>query len=530
MAELTLEKENQIKILAGLIGLAAVAAVLAYSVSTENIGLLTLLVAGIGFVVVFPFPRLAVVIVILFAQVQYMFTGYYGVLIHRPVFPVSFQWLDDIVLIALLVNLTLTKLLKGRDQPLEKAPALLPLALLFMVGVVSARLNGVPLVTGLIGQRYVFEMVVLYLAIVNLDFNERFLRGLVYLLLGIGVFQAAVGIFEFVNKYDLYAAGNHDVVQGTWGGGSANHLGVYFLCLAAMVLARLRHGWHGPKALLLGAFVILLVLTSSRTAILLMPLVFVLVLRERLKSPKYWIAAATALIFFTGCLAFYYRNTEAEVARDLGTDELAFQFNVRTQVIPSMAHVLNANSTFPLFGAGPGTYLTAAGAFFGSKMYMQVQSMWRTGQISRFISASYAVVWMEYGIAGLVLFGMALGSLFLFAREQERKVQSLFWSDYFRALQAIIVVYALAGGVFPLWTHFQTNVYLWLFPAIGVRHVILERRAAVQAAHLVSEKHGRTSPAAAGMDSPRNRRRDTGFKQGTSSSQRSHGPSVGLGG
>ncbi len=486
MAELAAGSEDRIKILAGLIGLSVLASALALALATQNIGLATLLIAAIGFVVVFPFPKLAVVIVVLFAQIQYLFTGFYGTLISHPVFPVSFQWLDDIVLLALFFNLLLTKLLKGKDQPLEKAPGLIPLALLFLVGLMSARLNGVPLVAGLLGQRYVFEMVVLYLAIINLDFNERFLRGLIYLLLAIGVFQAGVGLLEFVRKYPLYAAGNHDIVQGTWGGGSANNLGLFFLFLSSIVLSRMRRGWRGRNAVLLGIYVILLVLTSSRTAIVLLPFVFLFILRDQLKDPKYWIVAAAGFAFMAGALVFYYRNMETEVGKDLGAGEFSFQIMGRTGVIPIMGNVLHANSNFPLFGAGPSTYLTELGRRRSSDLYMQVEALARTREVAQaFIQASYAVIWMEYGLVGLVLFGAVLWRLFHFAWRHEKKMKTPFWQDYFRALQAIIIVNALAGGIFPLWTHFQMNVYLWLFPAIGVRCVVLQRRTETQAARTV---------------------------------------------
>ena len=490
MAQLVLDHEagqNLVR-LGGAVGLALLGAALAAAIAAQNILLATALLALIGFVVVFPFPRLAVVIVILFAQVQYLFTSPYGSLVSYPIFPTAFQWLDEMVLLALLGNLTLTKLLKGRDRPLEKAPALMPLALLFGVGVLSARLNGIPLLTGLLGQRYVFEMVILYLAIINLDLDERFLRGLIYLLLGIGVFQAAVGILEFAHKFRLYTAGNHDIVQGTWGGGSANHVGVFFLCLAALVAARLRRRWYGPTAALFGIYLVLLCLTSCRSGIVLAPLVVLFVLREWLKYPKSWIALALGLIFLTASLAFYYRNTDAEITEDLGVEEFNYQVMGRTSVIPVMSQVLRNYSRFAALGAGPGTYLTAMGGIHGSDMYREVEAMARTGQVvAPFITASYAVVWMEYGVVGLALFGVVLLCLFMFAWRQEKLVQSLFWKDYFRALQAIIVVYALIGGIFPLWTHFMTNIYLWLFPAIGVRYVVLQRRMAAQAARAVTQ-------------------------------------------
>ena len=496
MAGSALEGQNQLKVLIGFVGLAVVAALLAYSVSGERYSLMTFLLAAIGFVIVFPFPKLAVVFVVIFAQFQYLFTGYLGTLISLPVLPVFFQWLDDIVLLALLMNLVFTKLIKGRDEPMEKAPGLLPLALLFLVGLISARLNGVPFIIGLIGQRYVFEMVVLYLAIVNLDFDERYLRGIVYLLLGIGVFQAVMGGIEFVDSYHMYAAGNHDIVQGTWGGGSANNLGIFFLCLAAIVLARMRERWIVRRAVLLGVFVVLLVLTSSRTGIVLMPLVFFFIFREKLKNPKYWVTTSIALIFLVGSLIFYYKNTQAEVSRDLGADEFEFQIMGRTGVIPVLQDALDVNSIFPPLGAGPGTYLSELGQRRSSEFHLYV--LYRLAQTQQvawaFIQASYAVLWMEYGIVGLLLFGAVLWRLFYFAWKEEKNIQSPFWKDYFRALQAILVTYALVGGILAIWTQFQMNVYLWLFAALGVRYVVLQRRKAARMTAQLPKSTEETSP------------------------------------
>jgi hypothetical protein len=459
-------------------------------------------VAVIGFVLVFPFPKPAIVLVILFAQVQYLFTGYYGSLVSEPVFPVTFQWLDEMLLLALLGNLVLTKLLK--KEPLEKVPAMLLLAGLFFVGFLTAKLNGISLLSGLVGQRYLFEMVILYLAITNMDLDERFLKNLVYLLLGIGVLQAGVGLLELASKYNLYIAGNHDIVQGTWGGGSANHIGVFFLCLSFIALVRLRSRWHGPTAILFGIYVLLLVVSSCRTGIVLAPVMFVFLLREKMKNPRYWIVTAVLFVFLGSCLSFYYRNTEARAAEDLGADEFAFQFNERTRVIPIMAQVLRDNARFPLLGAGPGTYLTATGGFYGSGLYLQVESMMRTREVVRpFICASYAVVWMEYGIMGLVLFVAVLARLLLFALKREKVADSPFWKDYLRALQAIIIVYAVLGGIFPVWTHFQVNIYLWLFAAIGVRYAILRERRAVEAVEAPASGDGEAAIAASGPARPR---------------------------
>ncbi len=492
MAGLAIDSEEKqglaFLILLGSLGAAAILIPLALSIAAENIIILTAILALVGFVVVFPFPKLAVVVVIIFAQVQYLFTTPYGSLISYPVFPVAFQWLDEVALLSLMGNLTLTKLLKGKEQRLERPPAFAPLVLMFLVGVFSARINGVPLLTGLIGQRYIFQMVILYLAIVNMNVGERYLRGLVYLLLGIGVFQALMGTIEFADKYRLYMGGNHDIVQGTWGGGSANNLGIFFLCLAAIVLSRLRRRWHGPTAVLFGTYVILLVLTSCRSGIVLALPVFAFILREKLKNPKYWIAIPVVIIFLLGCLSFYYRNTESEVGRDLGADEFAFQIVGRSRAVPVMSQVLRNYSRLPAFGAGPGTYRTAMGSIHGSEMFMQVEAMTRTGEVVEpFISASYAVVWMEYGVVGLLLFTAVLVRLFIFAWQKQRTVESPFWQDYLRALQAILIVYAIVGALFPLWTHFLTSIYLWLFPAIGIKYTVVERRAAAQAARAPAE-------------------------------------------
>jgi len=488
MAEVSSGSEEKqalaVLILVGVVAAAVLAAFLGSSLVAQNIGQLALFLAAVGFVVSFPFPKLAIVLVILFGQIQYLFTGWYGTLISAPIFPPIFQTLDEVILLALLGNLILTKLLK--KQPLDKAPALIPLTALFIVGVVSARLNDVPVLTGLVGQRYVFEMAILYLAIINLDLSERYLRSLVYLLLGIGIVQGIVGILEFIDKYRLYMGGNHDIVQGTWGGGSANYIGIFFFCLAVIALARLRRNWHGPTGALLGFFMLMLVLTSCRTGIVLAPLVFLFVLRDKLKNPKYWIAAATGLVFLFGCLVFYYRNTEAEAVHDLGSSEFVFQFAERTRVIPVMSQILGTNSAFPLLGASPGTYRTRTGDIYGSKMYLQVESMIRTQEVvAPFIDASYAIVWMEYGIVGLILFGLALLRMFSHAWRHEKIIKSFFWQDYFRALQAILFIYAFVGGIFALWTHFQSNIYLWVFAAIGVKYVALQKRAARQARQII---------------------------------------------
>ncbi len=478
MAELVLDQETvkQRLVIVGslVVGIAAIT-LFAISIARQDILMVMTLTALVGFVIVFPFPKLAIVIVILFAQFQYFFTSYYGSLIAYPILPRPFQWLDEVVLLALLGHLTLRKLLK--KERLERVPALVLLAALFAVGLASTKLNEIGYRNGLIGLRWVFEMVILYLAVTSLDLDERFLKNLIYLLLGIGVFQAAVGMLEFVAKFRLYAAGNHDIVQGTWGGGSANRIGMFFLCLSTMVLAPLRRRWEAPKAILFSIFIILLVLSSCRTGIVLAPAVILFVLREKLKNPKYWIAATIALVLLAAVLAFYYKNTDAELTKDLGGDEVTFQLMGRTGVFPIMGQILRNNSRFPPFGAGPGTYFAPAGEIFESKIFMQVTSMTQTRSVvAPFLSASYAVVWMEYGIVGLILFVMILLRLFFYAWQKEKTVSPLFWKDYFRSLQAIILVYALGGGVFALWTHFQASIYLWLFPAIGVRYAILEKQ------------------------------------------------------
>jgi hypothetical protein len=483
MAEFILDQEatkQRLLVVAGLVVAIAAMTLFAISVAKQDIFMVMILTALAGFVIVFPFPKLAIVIVILFAQIQYLFTSYYGSLFSYPILPRPFQWLDEVVLLALLGHLALRKMLK--KESLERVPGLVLLAVLFAVGLASTKLNEIGLRNGLIGQRWVFEMVILYLAITNLDLDERFLRNLVYLLLGIGVFQAAVGILEFVARFRLYAAGNHDIVQGTWGGGSANRIGIFFLCLSAVALARLRRRLDAPKAMLFSIYILLLVLSSCRTGIVLAPAVILFVLREKLKNPKYWIAATIALVFLAAMLAFYYKNTDAELGKDLGGDEVTFQLMGRTGVIPVMAQVLRDNSKFPPFGAGPGTYFAPAGEIFESKIFMQVTSMTQTRTVvAPFMSASYAVVWMEYGIVGLILFVMILLRFFVFAWRTEKSVVSLFWKDYLRALQAIILIYTLVGGVFALWTHFQSSIYLWLFSAIGVRYGILEKQRAQQA-------------------------------------------------
>lgn len=435
--------------------------------------------AGVPIVVVFfSFPRMAVIAVILFAQIQYTFTTINDYLFPR-VLPMSFQWGDEPILVALLAALVFGRIVKGRS--LHSTPINKPFFLFCFFTVASIIINMNPFLQSVYGLKYVFQMIILYFAIVNMDFDEKFLRKLRNLILGIAIFQAVFGTFGFGVNFKLFVMGNRDVFHGTWGGGSSNKLGLFFLMMSCFMLGQLKYKFRMKYMVLTGMFMFCLVLTSARIAILLTPIALGLVLRKRLFKDFATVVrfAMILIVLLVGLYYYYIYNTPEEVRVELSPQSIWMNLSQRLSYIPVVLDIQRTYSDFWPIGTGVGTY-GIGGAWFQSPIQEEVSELMWLGIINptAWTGSSVASVFVEHGPVGLLLMFYMLIKLWFFSLRAEKAETDPYWKGYYAGLAGVLFLNIATAMIEGPWHSYLQNTYLWFFAGIACRHWVLRKTMA----------------------------------------------------
>lgn len=141
----------------------------------------------------------------------------------------SVVWLKEISVILLFTSAMAQAL---RRRRFVRPMLLVPLLLIVGACLLSALLNGVSALTLTLGLRNYLRYALLYLALVQFEFDERQRRGLLMVMLAIAVAQIPVSVFQFL----FTSHGNPDRITGTLGPGMSGVLTLWLTLCSALVL------------------------------------------------------------------------------------------------------------------------------------------------------------------------------------------------------------------------------------------------------------------------------------------------------
>lgn len=413
------------------------------------------------------FPRAAlIVVVLLVCSMRWMYDW-------LQVLPREATWLSDILIMILVLRTVL--FMAARRVTLIKIERLI--AVLLAYAVFTSVLNGVDKSSMVAGARFGFRYVMLFLAAYHLNVTPRFLKGYVYLLFGIALFQLPVVISQF---RDVGWA-SPDEISGTFGRGGTTGMGLFLIVLVAYLVARMLEESRVRVSYLviiavmsippiLGEikffflFIPLLVAVMVRKVLLrrpaltvglfLLAAILILGVDYIVTTTRGWQADRKPLVMLFDLPRYFRHGMETA---EYGRYDRPFQYS---QAI----RLGRADPKTGLFGHGVGSN-TESFAFGTSSPTLDLFSQWDMTSLG-----TMGVIWLftEYGLVGLILFFYLLwlmfrrGKVLLASEDRQERI-------YGRTLEAIVVTYTVWNFYGGAWQLDSISIGFWPLAAMLVR-------------------------------------------------------------
>ncbi|WP_177194816.1 O-antigen ligase family protein [Alteribacillus iranensis] len=364
-------------------------------------------------------------------------------------------------------------LIERLKNPLNKS------LLVFMVFILfSMFVNNVPFAQGVFGVRAIFQFLILFFILLTLDIPAKWVKNLFHLILGLGIMQAVIGIFQIILKIPLPLRNTEqrrsisigEEIRAFGLMDSSNTLGGYLvgiLLLLAIYVFVFRQELNRKQLLIYGGIgLILLVglgLTFSRQAFLALIGCFGLIGLIFRKNKAFRIMLYTAIGLFVVFVAGYALALiffEGFAQRNLYTLDLSK--NYRYLIVLSGLLVFTFS---PVFGVGPGMFGSNAAFVFQSKFHQFMHEDLPSTMTTVDNNALYVLV--EYGVVGVVLLALiAVAVLKVVGKMTVSSVAEHRWVGLF--IIAFSVAWVLMGLLSTAWENHQIALFFWLFLGIAM--------------------------------------------------------------
>jgi hypothetical protein len=365
-------------------------------------------------------------------------------------------------------------------------------------------INSVDLTFGLLGLRQIIRFMLLFFAVVQLDFGPKFIKRLTAMLLAVMVFQAGLGVFqavmggsvdEFLIPSERKFYESIQLTSGTdqfWSPGTRvfatmgryDQLGTFlcFFMLIAVGLYYVRRGTNEPESKKLWFMAACsgpaLILTMSRASwfgfLLGLFLIGALVMKDWRVKFVYGAAILAAILYlsWSGLVVRYLIDTPEQTTVErlfeafsyerwrgeyYGLGRLYWMVQTPLKVVPYS----------PVLGVGPGQYGAGAAAALGNtRIYDKLGLPFGVYGSEGYIDNNWFAIWGETGTLGLFFYGWMVWALALIGWRTYRSAKSAFLRGL--SLGYVGAVLAVTFQAF-LATYLEVRtlaLYLWLFGAL----------------------------------------------------------------
>ena len=425
-------------------------------------------------VLLFLFPRFSLVLLALFVY----FVDWLALWVK--IVPREFTWFIDLILIILLVRYLLL-FPQHRRRPIPMPTKWIVGFLIF--AVFSALINQISAMTAFIGLRVLMKYSLLFIVLYSMDFSEKFIKRLFYLLFAIALIQIPVAIIELKFFVPAKVMGLWDLITGTFGHNNTGILAVYLLEWIAFLVAIMVE----QRRLRLRLLILILLLTippilgeAKAFFLVLVPLILFMLRREWIKRPTlaltigvftfllfwgvdailvktgYWIAGRNPITYVTRMNEIIEKDlagVQKQVGVEKPTEGRFYQMNNALRFATSSPQALLLG-----FGPGVGTF-----SFFAAYEAPTVK-YYKAWEVS---SASHSLAWilLEYGILGTLLFLVLPFLLYRRAAILHRSDRE----DYrilATAFQGLIFLYLADLFVTPVLQDDALGYFFWVTAAI----------------------------------------------------------------
>ncbi|WP_240374367.1 O-antigen ligase family protein [Bacillus piscicola] len=423
------------------------------------------------------FLLLATVLLVVWSSFELLFTRIWNNWL--PIVPTLLGYAGEGLLL-LMAAIVIFHPEIGRKHLIErwKNPLNKSLAIFFVFVLFSLFVNNVPFAQGIFGVRALFQFLILFFILLALDIPSRWVQRLFYIIIGLGVMQAIIGIFQIVLRIPLplrnteerrsIAIGEEIRAFGLMD--SSNTLGGYLVAVLLLLVTYVfvYRKQISKKQMLLFSFIGLILLTGlgltfSRQAFLALIGCFGLIglIFRKNKAFRVMLYGAIGLgVVFVVGYALALMFLEGFAQRNLYTLDLSK--NYRYLIVLSGLTVFTFS---PVFGVGPGMFGSNAAFVFNSKFHQFMHEDLPTTMKTVDNNALYVLV--EYGIIGVLL----LAVIFVAILKTVGKMTSSLKEEH-RWLALFIITFTVAwllmGTLSTAWENHQIALFFWLFLGIAV--------------------------------------------------------------
>lgn len=398
------------------------------------------------------------------------------------ILPRQLTWLTDVIILILLVR-TFTLSVAKRKRVL-RTPIDTVLLLFILIGLFSSIINFVSPITAVLGLRHALKYVLFFYILVNLDFEERFLRKVITAFLIIAFIQVPVIILErtlwtpqLMVSFGAGGAMNiYDFPTGTLPRGSTGIVSLFLISVIGILLGFAIYRKNNNKLLIFAAIAFLLVplpLTMSRASLLFLPVVLLFLLITNL--PKRFrlrlsLAVSTFAVFFA---TIYFGSSVVgyDLIGYLSSGEAIKRGNKRVTGMQIMLHHLQEKPYGYAFGFGPGTW---SESYFGTFSGAVWREFVTTGQVGATSSNQIVRTGGEFGLLGLITYLLIIYKVYLMNRNFFRRTSSDYWKAISFGYNGIIFLFVMSTIYVDIFYAGATAFLFWSFA--GTIYAIGRRR------------------------------------------------------
>lgn len=409
-------------------------------------------------------PRVAIFLLILWVPFQYLLSSQapdpsISVLLAFNILPRQAVWLDEIILFGLVLFLA-ARMVRARSW--RRTPIDIFVLFFIIWGLGSSVVNSVPPLNVVLGFRSILQYVLLYYVLVNLSFEEKYLKFLVILILSIGLIQVPFSIYEF-----LVTGRAGDTAFGTLGTGGTGNLGHLLTMLMAVLLglARFDIARRSRYLAMFFALMVPLVFASAKFSYYAAVVIFLWMARGSLKTLMA-IFLVSCLLAGTVYLTSHVLSGE-ETTQLLPEYLLTRQASTRYDQYGITWEIIKDYAPNPAIGLGPGAYVSSAGWYFNARFYQLY--MEKRGLLGSNIEAGLAdiaTVGAEYGLIGLAFFLAILIALYQMGRHVYAHVTGNFWKGVTFGFQGTVLFFGLGAIPGQAWQSQPVAMTFWVLAAV----------------------------------------------------------------
>lgn len=414
----------------------------------------------------------AIVFIVIWTSMELLFTRIWNDWL--PIVPSLLGYVTEGILLLMVLAVIIhpafgrERLIKRLKHPIHKS-----LLVFFVFAIFSMFINNVPFAQGVFGVRALFQFFILYVILLTLDIPESWLKRLFHIILGLGVIQAIIGIFQIIfeiplplrNVEERRSISIGEEIRAFGLMDSSNTLGGFLVAVLLLLVTYVfvyRQALSKKQIALYSVIALLLLavigLTFSRQAFLALIACFALIgliFRKNKAFRMMLVAAVSLFVLFVVGYSLALFLFEGFAQRNLYTLDLSK--NYRYLIVLSGLLVFTFS---PVFGVGPGMFGSNAAFVFDSPFHQFMHEDLPTTMTTVDNNALYVLV--EYGIVGVFILAWFIwGILKLSMNLAERANEKLKWLGLFTL--AFSTALFVMGLLSTAWENHQIVLYFWLF-------------------------------------------------------------------